>query len=70
MGSIAAGGALHIFIYISQFKHICTVYKFNTSIVLQFGPVQIKAPNELCTNKLHKIYTSLFGILRIPPFCE
>ena len=28
------------------------------SIVLQFGPVQIKVPNKLFTNKLDKIYTS------------
>ena len=38
--------------YISYFKHIHTGYKFNKYIVLQFGPVQIKVPNKLFTNKL------------------
>ena len=41
-----------IFIYISYFKHIYTGYKFNKDIVLQFGPVKIKVPNKLFTNKL------------------
>ena len=39
----------HIFSY---FKHIYTGYKFNKDIVLQFGPVEIKVPNKLFTNKL------------------
>ena len=39
------------FIY---FKHIYTGYKFNKYIVLQFGPVKIKKPNKLSTNKLDK----------------
>ena len=38
--------------YISYFKHIYTGYKFNKDIVLQFGPVKIKVPNKLFTNKL------------------
>ena len=43
----------------SYFKHIHTGYKFNKCIVLQFGPVKIKKPNKLFTNKLDKnIYTS------------
>ena len=43
-----------IFIYFSYFKHIYTGYKFNKHIVLQFGPVKIKEPNKLFTNKLDK----------------
>ena len=42
----------HIYIHISYFKHIYTGYKFNKDIVLQFGPVKIKVPNKLFTNKL------------------
>ena len=38
--------------YFSYFKHIYTGYKFNKDIVLQFGPVKIKVPNKLFTNKL------------------
>ena len=38
--------------YISYFKHIYTGYKFNKDIVLQFGPVKIKVPNKLFTDKL------------------
>ena len=38
--------------HISYFKHIYTGYKFNKDIVLQFGPVKIKVPNKLFTNKL------------------
>ena len=41
-----------IYIYISYFKHIYIGYKFNKDIVLQFGPVKIKVPNKLFTNKL------------------
>ena len=41
-------------LHISYFKHIYTGYKFNKYIVLQFGPVKIKKPNELFTNKLDK----------------
>ena len=40
------------YLYISYFKHIYTGYKFNKDIVLQFGPVKIKVPNKLFTNKL------------------
>ena len=43
---------LYIFIHISYFKHIYTGYKFNKYIVLKFGPVKIKVPNKLFTNKL------------------
>ena len=42
----------HIYISYSYFKHIYTGYKFNKDIVLQFGPVKIKVPNKLFTNKL------------------
>ena len=51
------GGVLHIF-HISYFKHIYTGYKFNKHIVLQFGPVKIKEPNKLFTNKL--IYKNIY----------
>ena len=40
--------------YISYLKHIYTRYKFNKYIVLQFGPVKIKVPNKLFTNKSDK----------------
>ena len=42
----------HFIFHISYFKHIYTGYKFNKDIVLQFGPVKIKVPNKLFTNKL------------------
>ena len=56
MGTIQVG--LGYIFHISYFKHIYTGCKFNKSIVLQLGPVQIKVPNKLFTNKLDKIYTS------------
>ena len=53
--------------HISYFKHIYTGYKFNKDIVLQFGPVKIKKPNKLFTNKLidKNIYIHLATISNI-----
>ena len=46
------------YFHISYLKHIYTGYKFNIRTVLQFGPIQIKAPNELFADILDKIYKS------------
>ena len=56
MPLVEGNSALSLFaiFHISYFKHIYTGYKFNKHIVLQFGPVKIKEPNELFTNKLDK----------------
>ena len=51
------------FVYIFHIFNIFTRCKFNMSIVLRFGPVQIKASNRLFTNKLDKIYTSDYNKL-------
>ena len=50
------------FICISYFKHIYTRYKFNKSIVLQCGPVQMKVPKKLFTNELQVASKKLFHV--------